>query len=207
MGLNTFRRCQAEAKLTEQLIKGHSSSPPRGDLYTENTTSPHTTTSDGRKSRIRKVFIKLQTQEPSARRALLTQGGSECDTQMEWAIFTARKAQAFQRKLPWLFLTQRYWCCLVRIQGLQSLFKVVTFYHSLDYTRAWYTDTSRLQSFADLCGRGGLKILGKALPVWEALRKLAGCCGWDVVQSSWLSNDLCDTLDCVKMKYISSWLC
>lgn len=83
MGLNTFRRCQAEAKLTEQLIKGHSSSPPRGDLYTENTTSPHTTTSDGRKSRIRKVFIKLQTQEPSARRALLTQGGSECDTQME----------------------------------------------------------------------------------------------------------------------------
>lgn len=86
--------------VTEQLIKGHASSPPRGDLYTENTTSPHTTTSDGRKSRIRKVFFKLQTREPSARSALLSQGGSECDTQIWWTIFTAGKAQALLQRSP-----------------------------------------------------------------------------------------------------------
>lgn len=58
----------------------------------------------------------------------------------------------------------------VRLQGLQSLFKVVTFYHSLDDT-----DISRLQGKAlqIFCGRGGLKILCEALRMWEALRKLA----------------------------------
>lgn len=90
--------------VTEQLIKGHTCSPPRRDLYTENTTLPQAATSGAQKSRIGKVFFKRQTGEPSVRRALLTQGGSECDTQYVVNCIYSQKSTGSAEVTWWIQL-------------------------------------------------------------------------------------------------------